>query len=105
MQGTFRFSFGPWNIHEGADPFGPPVRPSVSFAEKLKVYKKLGFDGVQFHDDDAVAGFFPGKDHHITSAALLGDLQVIRRQGLMLALPTRILPQATHHRKAAPKGG
>jgi xylose isomerase len=54
MHGTFRFSFGPWNIHEGADPFGPPVRPSVPFAEKLKVYKKLGFDGVQFHDDDAV---------------------------------------------------
>jgi xylose isomerase len=54
MQGTFRFSFGPWNIHEGADPFGPPIRPTVSFAEKLKVYKDLGFDGVQFHDDDAV---------------------------------------------------
>jgi xylose isomerase len=56
MQGTFRFSFGPWNIHEGADPFGPPVRAPVSFAEKLKVYKNLGFDGVQFHDDDAVPG-------------------------------------------------
>jgi len=54
MQGTFRFSFGPWNIHEGADPFGPPVRPTVPFAEKLAQYKKLGFDGVQFHDDDAV---------------------------------------------------
>lgn len=54
MTGTFRFSFGPWNIHEGADPFGPAVRPSVAFAEKLKLYKKLGFDGVQFHDDDAV---------------------------------------------------
>ena len=23
MAGTFRFTFGPWNIHEGADPFGP----------------------------------------------------------------------------------
>ncbi len=54
MAGVFRFSFGPWNIHEGADPFGPPVRPTISFAEKLKMYKKLGFDGVQFHDDDAV---------------------------------------------------
>jgi xylose isomerase len=54
MSGTFRFSFGPWNIHEGADPFGPTVRPSVPFAEKVKFYKKLGFDGVQFHDDDAV---------------------------------------------------
>ncbi len=50
----YRFSFGPWNIHEGADPFGPPVRPTVEFAKKLKLYKKLGFDAVQFHDDDAV---------------------------------------------------
>ena len=50
----YRFSFGPWNIHEGADPFGPPVRPSIPFEEKLEVYKDLGFDAVQFHDDDAV---------------------------------------------------
>ncbi len=54
MAGQFRFSFGPWNIHEGADPFGPPVRNPIKFAEKLKLYKGLGFDGVQFHDDDAV---------------------------------------------------
>lgn len=54
MAGEYRFSFGPWNIHEGADPFGPTVRRSLSFARKLKMYKKLGFDGVQFHDDDAV---------------------------------------------------
>jgi xylose isomerase len=54
MSGQYRFSFGPWNIHEGADPFGPEVRPSIEFAEKLKRYKQLGFDGVQFHDDDAV---------------------------------------------------
>ena len=50
----YRFSFGPWNIHEGADPFGPPVRPSLTFDEKLKVFNDLGFDAVQFHDDDAV---------------------------------------------------
>jgi xylose isomerase len=50
----YRFSFGPWNIHEGADPFGPPVRPSWSFDDKLAAYKELGFDAVQFHDDDAV---------------------------------------------------
>jgi xylose isomerase len=54
MAGTYRFSFGPWNIHEGSDPFGPTVRPSLAFAHKLKMYKQLGFDGVQFHDDDAV---------------------------------------------------
>jgi xylose isomerase len=56
MAGEYRFSFGPWNIHEGADPFGPPVRNKVEFGKKLKLYKNLGFDGVQFHDDDAVPG-------------------------------------------------
>jgi xylose isomerase len=54
MAGKFRFSFGPWNIHEGADPFGPTVRDTIPFATKLGFYKDLGFDGVQFHDDDAV---------------------------------------------------
>jgi xylose isomerase len=54
MAGIYRFSFGPWNIHEGSDPFGPAVRKSMKFTEKLDLYKKLGFDGVQFHDDDAV---------------------------------------------------
>jgi xylose isomerase len=64
MAANYRFSFGPWNIHEGADPFGPPVRPSLGFAQKLKMYKQLGFDAVQFHDDDAVPsleGLTPGE--------------------------------------------
>ena len=50
----YRFSFGPWNIHEGADPFGPDVRPSITFDRKLELYKQMQFDAVQFHDDDAV---------------------------------------------------
>src|SRR5438094_5564907 len=49
---NYRLTFGPWNISTGADPFGPPVRQEVAFASKLREYKKLGFDGVQFHDDD-----------------------------------------------------
>ena len=49
---TYRFTFGPWNISTGADPFGPPTRNEVAFAQKVREYKKLGFDGVQFHDDD-----------------------------------------------------
>ncbi|MFL5342591.1 MAG: TIM barrel protein [Gemmataceae bacterium] len=53
-QRTYRFTFGPWNISVGADPFGPAVRPDVAFAAKLREYKKLGFDGVQLHDDDVV---------------------------------------------------
>jgi xylose isomerase len=51
---SYRFTFGPWNISTGQDPFGPPVRKEVAFAAKIREYKKLGFDGVQFHDDDAV---------------------------------------------------
>lgn len=53
-QGKYRFTFGPWNISQGADPFGPTVRKEVAFAAKLREYRKLGFDGVQLHDDDAV---------------------------------------------------
>src|SRR5215212_7536270 len=51
---TYRLTFGPWNISTGADPFGPPVRKEVEFAAKIREYKKLGFAGVQFHDDDVV---------------------------------------------------
>ncbi|MBN1220266.1 MAG: TIM barrel protein, partial [Anaerolineae bacterium] len=50
-------------------PFGPPVRPSVPFAQKLKTYKKLGFDGVQFHDDDAVPNLAKLSDAEIEKAA------------------------------------
>ncbi|MEO6807699.1 MAG: TIM barrel protein [Isosphaeraceae bacterium] len=51
---TYRFSFGPWNISTGADPFGPPVRKELEFAHKVRAYKKLGFDAIQLHDDDVV---------------------------------------------------
>jgi len=53
---NYRFSFGPWNISEGADPFGPDVRAAYPHAKKFELYKALGFDGVQLHDDDAVPG-------------------------------------------------
>jgi xylose isomerase len=52
--GSYRFSFGPWNISTGADPFGPMVRKEVQFAKKVREYKKMGFDFVQLHDDDVV---------------------------------------------------
>ncbi|HZZ70939.1 MAG TPA: TIM barrel protein [Pirellulales bacterium] len=52
--GQYRFSFGPWNISTGSDPFGPAVRKEVPFANKIREYRKLGFTHVQFHDDDVV---------------------------------------------------
>jgi xylose isomerase len=54
MKSRFKFSVGPWNVHEGADIFGPEVRKSIKFEEKVKKFKEIGFDAVQFHDDDAV---------------------------------------------------
>ena len=53
-QSSYRFSFGPWNISEGADPFGPEVRAAYPHESKYELYKTMGFDGVQFHDDDVV---------------------------------------------------
>ncbi len=50
----YRFCFGPWNISEGQDPYGPPTRPVQTFDWKLDQLKKLGFDAMMFHDDDAV---------------------------------------------------
>ena len=39
---------------DGSDPFGPPVRAEVEYGRKIKAYKELGFDAIQFHDDDIV---------------------------------------------------
>lgn len=71
----YRFSFGPWNIHEGADPFGPEVRPSRTFDQKLESNKELGFDAVQFHDDDAV----PDLDQ-LSAAQIRQQAQQMRRK-------------------------
>ena len=75
MAGKFRFSFGPWNIHEGSDPFGPTVRDSVALNRKLALYKKLGFDGVQFHDDDAVPDL-----NRLTPAQIARKAAALRRR-------------------------
>jgi len=69
----YKFSFGPWNIHTGGDPFGPPVRKEFSFDEKIKFYKQLGFDGVQFHDDDVV------KDIEANNNSIIRKAKEIKR--------------------------
>ncbi len=78
---NYRFSFGPWNISEGGDPFGPEVRPAFPHEEKYALYRPLGFEGVQFHDDDVV----PGMDD-LTAAQILtkaGEVKtMLTNQGL-----------------------
>jgi xylose isomerase len=50
----FKYSVGPWNVHDGADSYGPATRTELSFEEKIKKFADMGFDAIQFHDDDAV---------------------------------------------------
>ena len=50
----FKFSAGPWNIHEGADSYGPATRKTIGLETKIAKLAELGFSAVQFHDDDAV---------------------------------------------------
>ena len=51
---NFRFSVGPWNVHSGADAYGPATRNEISLDEKLEKFAELGFEAIQWHDDDAV---------------------------------------------------
>src|SRR6266581_7519040 len=89
----YRFSFGPWNIHEGADPFGPPVRPAREFESKFTVYKELGFDAVQFHDDDAV----PGLDD-LSAAQIRQRAQTVRQRLSDLSLEAEfVAPRLWEH--------
>jgi xylose isomerase len=77
----YRFSFGPWNISEGGDPFGPPVRAAFPHEEKFALYKPLGFDGVQFHDDDVVPGLETLSPEQIAKKAK-EVATMLRNQGL-----------------------
>jgi xylose isomerase len=89
----YRFSFGPWNIHEGADPFGPPVRPTRDFQSKLMVYKELGFDAVQFHDDDAIPEL-----NELSSSQIRHQAQAVRQRLSDLGLVTEfVAPRLWEH--------
>ena len=50
----FKFSAGPWNVHSGADSYGPATRKEIDFDTKLAKFAELGFFFFFFHDDDAV---------------------------------------------------
>src|SRR5438874_2157593 len=77
----YRFCFGPWNISEGQDPYGPTTRPAQSFDWKLEQLKRLGFDAMMFHDDDAVPDIDSKSEAQILKEAKalkkrLGDLGI-----------------------------
>lgn len=66
---TYKFCFGPWNISEGQDPYGPPTRPPQTFDWKLAKLAELGFEAMMFHDDDAVPNVDEKSDAQIRAEA------------------------------------
>src|SRR5246500_3593943 len=90
---AYRFTFGPWNISTGADPFGPPVRKELAFAAKIREYKKLGFDGVQFHDDDVVEADL---DHAATQRGVAKVKKMLEGEGLFCEF---IAPRLWEHHR------
>jgi xylose isomerase len=89
----YRFTFGPWNISTGSDPFGPPVRKEVPFATKLREYKRLGFDGVQVHDDDVVEADL---DFTATQKGVAKFKKLIEGEGLFVEF---VAPRLWEHPK------
>ena len=50
----FKFTVGPWNVHTGADSYGPETRKTIDLESKFARFAELGFSAVQFPYDDAV---------------------------------------------------
>ena len=69
----FKFSVGPWNVHEGADAYGPATRDTIPFEEKIKTFKEMGFDAIQFHDDDAVPNM-----NNMTEEEIIAEAKKVR---------------------------
>src|SRR5690625_636923 len=81
----YRFSFGPWNLDEGRDMFGPVVRSEIDLSAKLKIYKNLGFDALLVHDDDAVPDIESKSSSQILSEAKQFH-KIIKDAGLQIEL-------------------
>src|SRR4029077_2344548 len=76
----------------------PEVRKEVPFAAKLKEYKKLGFDGGQFHDDEAVEADL---DHGKTMKVVARVKKILDGEGLFCEF---IAPRLWEHPKTIDGG-
>ena len=69
----FKYSVGHWNVHEVADAYGPATRETISFEDKIKQFKEIGFDAIQFHDDDAVPNM-----NNMTEAEIIEEAKKVK---------------------------
>ena len=77
----FKFTVGPWNVHTGADSYGPETRKAIDLESKFKKFAELGFSAVQFHDDDAVPNMNNLSEEEIKAEAC-GVKKLLDRYGL-----------------------
>ena len=78
---AFKFSVGPWNVHPGADSYGPETRKDIDLETKFAKFAELGFSAVQFHDDDAVPDMNNMSDEEIKEYAR-GVKKLLDKYGL-----------------------
>src|SRR5207244_12387570 len=93
-----RVPVGTWKVSTGADPFGRPVRKELALAAKIREYKRLGFDGVQFHDDDAVEADL---DPQATERAAARMKKMLEGEGLFCEF---VAPRLWEHPKSIDGG-
>ena len=77
----FKFSVGPWNVHTGADSYGPETRTDIDLETKFAKFAELGFSAIQFHDDDAVPDMNNMTDEEIKEYAR-GVKKLLDKYGL-----------------------
>jgi xylose isomerase len=81
-----RFTFGLWTVgNVGRDPFGEPVRPTISPVDIVHLLCEVGAYGVNFHDNDLVPiDATPGERDRIVREFK----QVLSATGLVVPMAT-----------------
>ena len=87
----FRFTVGPWNVHTGADSYGPETRQPIDLETKFAKFAELGFSAVQFHDDDAVPNINNMTEEEIKEYAR-GVKKLLDKYGIAPPVLIRELP-------------
>jgi xylose isomerase len=81
-----KFTFGLWTVgNTGRDPFGGPVRPSLSPVEIVHLLAEVGAYGVNFHDNDLV----PIDANSSEQERIVGDFKkALQETGLIVPMAT-----------------
>ena len=81
-----KFTFGLWTVGSvGRDPFGEPVRESLSPVDLVYLLEEVGAYGVNFHDNDLV----PVDATFAERNAIVADFKkALEKSGLVVPMAT-----------------